>query len=167
MFILDNTARIRSIRRIRQPHRSQEQQRAPKPSPTTRIHTQTQFPTDYDRRKLPIPRRRLSNFWFTISLRPCSLIHQSRRTSQDRGTVKAKALWPSTPSCSPSKCHSCMEFSTGIPTVKSCQATCEEQVVEEWAPSVEKRVLRGTHVSATWNLLGMKRSCWVSSEVDT
>ena len=40
MFTLDNTARIRRIRRTRQPHRSQEQQRAPKPSPTTRIHAQ-------------------------------------------------------------------------------------------------------------------------------
>ena len=59
------------------------------------------IPADYDRRQLPILRRSFTNFWFTISLRPCSVIHQSRTSSEDRGTVKATALFAIDPVMQP------------------------------------------------------------------
>jgi hypothetical protein len=151
MFTLDNTTRIRSIRRIRQPHRSQEQQRAPKPSPTTRIHTQNQFPVDYDRRKLPIPRRRFCpisglQFFATTSLANPS-VSDKFGGSGNRGSEGSFGHRPR--HAAPRNVALAGNFRLGSRVWKSYRSICEERVVEEWAPSVGKKVLRGAHVSDT------------------
>lgn len=92
---------------------------------------------------------------YKISLRPCSVIHQSRASSEDRRTVKATALFAIDPVMQPLE----MQLLDGIfdwdpECEKLNQSICKEQVVEEWAPSVGKRVLRGTDVADTWQIRG-------------